>query len=444
MDRSKEPTLLSAFNEYLRKINIFQLRIFCVLAFTLVPLFSILDYYISPAYFKTFLVIRLACTVAIILLFLLSFTAIGKKHVNLIGGAAPLFIGGTISLIIRYVGGYESSYYAGLNLVMLGVATLYAWEVKLTAAICITIYGFYLIPILLYDRIDHPELLVNNNAFLLSTMVIAFISAYFLSRLRYQEFEGRYQLEESRRALQISNEKLQTLGDLKSQFFADISHELRTPLAVIRGEAEVTLRGKDKPVGEYKQVLGYIILLVEQLHKLVSDLLFLARSESGTIQIEKRTNFLKKILDEAHREGEILALRKEMKILFKDQSPREVLIKGDAQRLKQLFLIVIDNAIYYSSNGGCVAISLQEEGQQVRVVISDNGIGISEESLPHVFERFYRGERSKSMASGGAGLGLAIAKWIAEAHEGSISIASVLGKGTEVTILLPLSGRAEV
>jgi signal transduction histidine kinase len=441
MDKSKELTLLSAFNEYLRQINIFQLRIFCVLAFTLVPLFSILDYYTTPDYFRTFLLVRLACTAMVIFLFLISFTVFGKKHVNFIGGAAPLLVGGTISLIIRYVGGYESSYYAGLNLVMLGVATLYAWEVKATAAICLIIYGFYLIPILLYDQIERPELLVNNNAFLLSTMVIALISAYFLSRLRYQEFEGRYQLEESRKALQVSNEKLKTLGDLKSQFFADISHELRTPLAVIRGEAEVTLRGKDKPVKEYKQVLGYITLLVEQLNKLVSDLLFLARSESGTIQIEKKTTLLKKILDEAHREGEILAIRKEMNISLQDQSQKEVYINGDAQRLKQLFLIVIDNAIYYSNNGGSVEISLQQEGPRARVVISDKGIGISEESLPHVFERFYRGERSKSMASGGTGLGLPIAKWIAEAHQGSISISSALEKGTEVTILLPLSER---
>jgi signal transduction histidine kinase len=439
MDKFKEPTLVSAFDDYLREINIFQLRIFCVLASALVPLFSVLDYYTNRDYFETFLLIRLVCTASVIALFLLSFTVLGKKYVNLIGGAAPLFIGGTISWIIRYVGGYESTYYAGLNLVMLGVATLYAWEVKLTAAICVVIYGFYLVPILLYDRIERPELLINNNAFLLSTMVIALISAYFLSRLRYQEFESRYKLEESRRALQISNEKLKALGDLKSQFFADISHELRTPLAVIRGEAEVTLRGKDKPIGEYKKVLSYITTLVEQLNKLVSDLLFLARSESGTIQIEKKEVSLQKILDEAYREGEILAARKGMTVLFKSHPGQDLFVHGDPQRLKQVFLIIIDNAINYSKPGEKVEVALQEDGSCARIIISDHGVGIPEGSLPHVFERFYRVEKSKAMAHGGAGLGLPIAKWIVEAHHGKIAISSVAGVGTEVIIDFSLS-----
>jgi len=440
LGKSKDPTLTSAFHAYLREINIRQVRVYCVLAFTLVPLFSLLDYFTVSDHFWTFFRIRLVCTMLLLFLFLLSFTRPGKRHIDIIGGMAPLLIGGIISLMIRFLGGYESSYYAGLNLVMLGVAMLYAWKVKITAAICFIIYGLYIVPIVLYDKIEYPGILVNNNAFLLSTIVVALTSAYFLLHMRYQEFESRYKMEESRRALEISNQKLKELGEKKGQFFADISHELRTPLAVIRGEAEVTLRGKDKPIYEYKKVLSYVITLVEQLNKLVGDLLFLARSESGNIQIEMQAVSLGKIVHEAYREGETLAAKKKIAVLFKSSQASQLIVQGDSQRLKQLFLIIIDNAINYSEPGGAVNITLDQDGNEGRIVVSDNGVGIPEESLPHVFERFYRAEKSKGMSHGGAGLGLAIAKWIVEAHDGNISLRSRVGSGTTVMITLPAEG----
>ncbi|MFY9269608.1 MAG: HAMP domain-containing sensor histidine kinase [Candidatus Manganitrophaceae bacterium] len=355
---------------------------------------------------------------------------------NLLGAATAIMIGVTISLMVQYYGGYESPYYAGLNLVILGVSMLFAWGLKMMAAVCLTIYASYLIPVMLFDRIDHPEIFINNNAFLLATISIALTSAYFLSRLRYSEFESRYQLEESREALQVMNEKLTQLGEMRSRFFADISHELKTPLAVIRGEAEVTLRGNEKPFSEYKRALRDIILLVDQLGKLVSDLLFLARSESGILRIEKNKTSLSEIIEEAFREGEVLAMKKRVTLFRKEWPQGEIFVEGDSQRLKQLFLIVIDNAIKYSHEGGPVEISWARKGDREEIKVSDQGMGIPEESLPHVFERFYRADTTRAMAQG-TGLGLPIAKWISEAHKGEIAISSSLGTGTTVTILLP-------
>lgn len=443
MEQSKNPLVAHAFKKYLLETNVSRVRIACILGFTLVPLFSLLDYFIVPDYFRTFLFIRLICSLVIFLFFLFSFTAIGKKNVNLLGAATAILIGVTISLMIQHHGGYESPYYAGLNLVILAIAMLFAWELKRMAAVCFIIYGSYIIPILLYARIERPETLINNNAFLLATITIALTSAYFLSGLRYREFESRHQLEESRRALHDSNEKLKKLGEMKNQFFADISHELKTPLAVIRGEAEVTLRGKEKPVSEYKQVLQYIILLVDQLNKLVSDLLFLARSESGTVRIEKQEVAFREVIEEALREGEILALKKGVALSLKGLPEEEIVLQGDPQRLKQLFIIILDNAINYSKAGGGVEIAWGREEGRVKVTISDQGVGIPEESLPRLFDRFYRVEKTKSMAKG-TGLGLPIAKWIAEAHDGRISIASQVDVGTAVTIRLPIYEKAKV
>jgi len=437
MEKTRDPQLHSAFYTYVKEINTFRIRIGCTLGFTLVPLFSILDYFAVSDYFKTFLLIRLVSSVLTFLLFLFSFTPFGKRHINFIGAIATLLIGGTIALMVRYLGGYESPYYAGLNLVMLAIAMLFVWEVRNTAWICLLIYGFYIVPVFLYDHITRPEILINNNAFLISTMIIALTGAYFVSRLRYQEFESRYKMEESRRALEISNQKLKELGYIKGQFFADISHELRTPLAVIRGEAEVTLRGKEKPLSEYKRVLGYIILLVDQLNKLVSDLLFLARSESGNLQIEKREIALQEIIREAFHEGEVLALKKGVTLSLKGWPEEQIVLRGDPQRLRQLFVIIIDNAINYSKVGGRVEIVWEREEGWGKMSIVDYGVGIPQESLPHVFERFYRVEKTKSIAKG-TGLGLPIAKWIAEAHDGKIVIASQMDVGTTVTVHLPI------
>ena len=254
-----------------------------------------------------------------------------------------------------------------------------------------------------------------------------------------QDVTDRKRAEE---ALLQAHLKLTELDRLRSQFFADISHELRTPLTVIRGEAEVTLRGKDKPVAEYKTVLERIVGLTAQLNKLVADLLFLARSESGTLEISKQPTSLFDILKEVHREAQVLATRQGTVATL--AGPTEpFLVNGDPQRLRQLFMTLVDNAVNYSQAGGAIEILALKRGTHVTVMIADNGMGIPADDLPHVFERFYRVKRRhKPTLHTGSGLGLPIAKWIAEAHEGTISIASLVGEGTTVTVQLPLDTAA--
>ena len=239
--------------------------------------------------------------------------------------------------------------------------------------------------------------------------------------------------------LQKMNAQLQELDQLRVQFFADISHELRTPLTVIRGEAEVTLRGKDKPVPEYRTVLGRIVHLCNQMNKLVGDLLFLARSESGTVQIDMKPTSLPTLLGEVYQEAGILARPKKVTVTLNGQSG-PVSVQGDAERLKQLFMILMDNAIKYGRTRGSIAVRLSTEGSFARIAVIDDGLGIPPDDLPHVFQRFYRVRHGRSAQVGGAGLGLPIAKWLVEAHGGTIAIASEPDKGTTVTVQLPLSG----
>jgi PAS domain S-box-containing protein len=248
-------------------------------------------------------------------------------------------------------------------------------------------------------------------------------------------------LKEAEQATQEAHQKLKLLDRLRSQFFADISHELRTPLTVIRGEAEVTLRGKDKPLTEYKTALGRIVILTNQLNKLVSDLLFLARSESNTLEIGRQPTRLREILQEVHREAQILALRRgTVANLAAPANP--LVVEGDPQRLHQLFMILVDNSINYLKQDGTVEIHVATSDKHVAVTVADNGMGIPAADLPHVFERFYRVKRQHRSSHPGSGLGLPIAKWITEAHGGTISLTSIVDQGTTVTVRLPLSSTA--
>ena len=247
------------------------------------------------------------------------------------------------------------------------------------------------------------------------------------------------ELKQAEEAIQEANQKLKMLDQLRSNFFADISHELRTPLTVIRGEAEVTLRGKDKPVAEYKTTLDRIVTLTNQLNKLVSDLLFLARSESSTLEIGKQPVLLLEVLQEVHREAQVLAMRRGA-VADLTAPPESFIVDGDPHRLQQLFMTLVDNSVNYSIQGGTVEIRVSKSGSNVAVMIIDDGIGIPVEDLPHVFERFYRAKRQqRPTLHPGSGLGLPIAKWITEAHGGAISIASIVDRGTTVTVQLPLS-----
>ncbi len=224
----------------------------------------------------------------------------------------------------------------------------------------------------------------------------------------------------------------------RRQFLEDISHELRRPLTVIRGMAEVALRGEEKPLTEFKATLEHIVQLTTQANHLVEDLLFMARFKSGSLQIDKRPTSLSEIMTEVSQQGNILAGRKLITLTL--QCEKDVgFVQGDPQRLIQLFMIIIENAVNYTEPGGAIGIHLAKDGDHGKVVITDTGIGIPAADLNHVFERCYRVKQTGARAQPGAGLGLPIATWITEAHEGQIGLASEPGAGTTVEILLPLA-----
>ena len=243
------------------------------------------------------------------------------------------------------------------------------------------------------------------------------------------------QVGERTRELSQANEQLTALDGQRVRLLADISHELRTPLTVLRGEAEVTLRGVSKPEHTYRTALATIVAQAADMSRLIDDLLFLARSETDEIRFEFRRVALANVVSEAIEEASVLARERHIDITVDAAEPGPT-VRADPRRLKQAILIVLDNASKYAApqTGINVRLSASERGDaQIRV--RDHGPGIPSDDVPHVFERFYRG--SNSVTLGGSGLGLPIARWIVEKHDGSIELSSTPGDGTEVRIALP-------
>ncbi|OQX63465.1 MAG: hypothetical protein B6I38_05775 [Anaerolineaceae bacterium 4572_5.1] len=227
-------------------------------------------------------------------------------------------------------------------------------------------------------------------------------------------------------------ERLENLFTSQQRFLADVSHELRTPLTVIKGS--VGLIQRMKTIDD--ETLISIDQEVNRLTRLVGDLLLLAQAETGKLPLERDCVELDTLLLEVVQEMHVLAGQK-VRLKIKDIDQAQV--DGDRDRLKQVLLNLVANAIQYTPADGEVSLSLAKIDEQARLVIRDTGPGIPEEDLPHIFERFYRAEKSRTRSkSSGFGLGLSIAYWIITKHGGKIEVDSKDGQGTTFSIWLPL------
>jgi heavy metal sensor kinase len=221
------------------------------------------------------------------------------------------------------------------------------------------------------------------------------------------------------------------------QFTADASHELRTPISVMRTNAEITLR-KPRTESEYREALSQILGETENLSRLVEQLLDLARADSGAAALAMTRTNLSEALQKASQQAQVLAEPKGLKITA--QLPEQpVWIQGDAAALERLFLIFLENAVKYTPSGGHVDVRLKSQDSIAITEIRDSGIGISANDIPHIFERFYQADPSRSRENGGRGLGLAIGRWIAQTHGGDIRVESEVAKGSSFQIRLPLA-----
>lgn len=265
---------------------------------------------------------------------------------------------------------------------------------------------------------------------------------------RARESAQRQQLEEqvAARTAELADAlaSLRAADARRRRLFADISHELRTPTTVIRGEAEITLRGVDKPAAEYREALARIVDTARQLGAVIDDLLTMARSDIDALSLARGEVDLNELAREALALAGPLAGRQSVQLLAPDRDPGPLLVQGDALRLRQLLGILLDNATRYSWPGGRVMLRLHaERGGNARapcavLTVEDEGIGIPPEEQTRVFDRGFRGGLARRHSAEGSGLGLGIARALAHAHRGSLVLESG-PQGTRAVLVLPLA-----
>lgn len=218
------------------------------------------------------------------------------------------------------------------------------------------------------------------------------------------------------------------------QFSSDASHELRTPLTVLKGQSELLL-SKTRSPEEYQEVLSSNLEEINYMSRILDDLFILSKADESNLPWEFKSVNLAQIIEEICRHGEILADEKNIKIVIAYLEP--VHVKGDAHRLRQLVWNLLHNAIKYTPEGGEIKIALQELPDYGYLTLQDSGLGIPEEDLPLIFNRFYRVDKARSRGEGGSGLGLSICKSIVEWHHGEIDLESEVGVGTRFKVKIP-------
>jgi len=225
----------------------------------------------------------------------------------------------------------------------------------------------------------------------------------------------------------------------QQEFVSDASHELRTPLAVIQAKTDLLFRAPTATIQEKIRDVSAISTESRRLSKLVANLLTLARSDSDQIEMKKQTFQLDQLLKEIlqHYE-EIISYQGK---IIQLEVPEPVQFFADKERIHQLIIILLDNAMKYTNEGGEILLSCHQSHSSITLRVQDNGIGIPEKDIPKIFDRFYQSDKARTAAEG-LGLGLSIAKWIIEKHYGKTKVQSVLGNGTNIEIIFPRSQKS--
>jgi two-component system OmpR family sensor kinase len=238
-------------------------------------------------------------------------------------------------------------------------------------------------------------------------------------------------------------ERLEVSFEQQRRFVADASHELRTPVAILRGETEVTLSKTDRTPAEYRETLGILRDEAQRLARIIEDLFTLTRADAGQYPLNLRDAYLDELASGVLVRARSLALAK--KITLCPSIEPDLPIHADEALLGRMLLNLLDNAIKYSPPGSTVQLACRREGNHYFIGVSDNGPGIPPELQAKIFERFFRADKARSRAEsdkGGAGLGLSIARWIAEAHQGTLELSRSDASGSTFSVVLPASAKA--
>jgi signal transduction histidine kinase len=444
-----QPEVLAAFQAYESHERLYKTKVGCILVMTLMPLGIPMDYYFygpgahgaRPDHWHLFFILRLCSAVLAAGIWAVLNVEAGKKFSKWLGLVIPMVPVFFIAWMIAVAEGFNSTYYSGLNLVLLAVGAVLNWSFLESLASVTLVLLIYITTGLLHShfyggKVD-TGILVNNFFFLGCMDVMVVVGSFFQYRARFREFVLRYELDRSGRALEESNQKLMELDQVKSRFFANISHELRTPLTLLLAPLESLLHRFNHSLDdETRQTLLTMHSNGMRLLKLINDLLDLVRLESGRMEVKREplevAEFVKGLASAARQVANDKRLRLET---FVDPALGTVL--GDHDKLEKIVLNLLFNALKFTPAGGRVELRAERQGEELTLLVADTGMGISEKNLPHVFDRFWQADGSSKRKYQGVGIGLALVKELVEIQGGKVTVESQEGQGTTFTVMLP-------
>jgi signal transduction histidine kinase len=430
-----------AFTDYDRQATVTNFKVACVLGMILMPAGIVLDAFVYPNKIWGFLELRLLCSSLIGVFLSTLLTEFGKKHYRIFGIFLFLLPASFISWMIYTTDGAPSSYYAGLNLVLLVLAFVLHWTFLECSTATFLILVLYLLASLghgvhWYDK-KETGLFANNLYFLFLTSIIVITGSYFHTKTRFSEFASRYQLDKSKHKLEETNRKLVELDRLKSRFFANVSHELRTPLTLLLGPLETLAKRYENAIdNNTHDLLQTMHNNGMRLLKLINDLLELIRLESGRLEIKKEPLPVAEFINGLASAVKQMAVEKRIALETHTDAALTAIL-SDRDKLEKTVLNLLFNALKFTPPNGRVWLHAKQEGEEFLLVVGDTGVGIAEKSLPFVFDRFWQEDSSSKRKFQGVGIGLALVKELTETMGGKVEVESRVGKGTTFTVRLP-------
>ena len=447
--------LATAYKEYERALRIRQARLGYCMGLVLIPAGWMLDYFVYPSLMRAHLEIRIWCTLILIPCFLVLFTSWGKRHAKISDKGCTVIPMLAVCLMIYTSEGALSPYYAGLNLTLVGACLVVPYTLRegvwftlfVTAAyVAACVLHVLLRPGCAIDGATHAVFngtLASNLYFLLGSGGMCAAACHYRFIRRFEDFRLRHELDASNRQLNESYAQLAQLDKLKSAFFANISHELRTPLTLIISPLEEVLRAASALSEKTRDALSTAKQNALRLLKLISDLLDIVRLEEGRAKLRREPIDLAIFVPAMTDSMRHLATVKGLSLNV--ECEREPLVvQGDSSGLEKVVLNILTNAIKFTPKGGSITVRVNRDaGSKLALVeIQDTGIGIPQESLPHIFDRFHQVDGSSTRKYQGVGIGLALARDLVQQHGGKLACASKLGQGTTFRIELPFGEAA--
>ena len=387
-----DPELIAAFEAHERAQGTQRLVVGCFLTMVLLPMGLIVDFFMNwPSGVSLWALggVRVGGALLIVPLLLLFRTEVGIRHHQTLGMLLAVIPGAVMCVLIR-LGEKPWPYYAGINLVLLAMATVAQWTWRQSLCACLLLLGMYLAATA--QQIPAaPGMYFNNLWFLVLTGIIMVVGSELQSRLRFRDFAANEALRRSRRALELSYERLKELDELKGRFFANVSHELRTPLTLMLAPLESLLRHTAQEDVRRRQPLETMRDNSMRLLRLINDLLDLVRLDARRLRLDCSTIEVPTFLRGLVLAVQSLAEERGLELLC-EVDPALTTLEADPDKLEKVFLNLLFNAIKFTAAGGKIRLSARCEDEQARFDVTDNGMGVAAEDLPYLFSRFWQAD----------------------------------------------------